>query len=193
MINPTDVFKNLIEVSREKFTADFFNLTQGIDWGSWFYIFKSVMFYLTIIFAILFVVVIYKIRQLQKGSILQQVAELEATMNPPAEAVSAYDNRWSEIKKHVNSFNEAEWKMAVIEGDKFVDDALKSGGYLGESMGERLMMIQPGQLLSLQQLWDAHKLRNLLVHDVNYQLTHRQAVLAIEAFESVLRELGALS
>jgi hypothetical protein len=55
------------------------------------------------------------------------------------------------------------------------------------------MLIEPGQLLSLQNLWDAHKLRNLLVHDANYQLDHRQAVMAIEAFEQALRELGALS
>ena len=81
----------------------------------------------------------------------------------------------------------------MIEADKFVDDALKTGGYPGETMGERLMLIEPGQFLNLQNLWDAHKLRNLLVHDPKYQLTHRQAILAVEAFEAVLRELGALS
>jgi len=32
-----------------------------------------------------------------------------------------------------------------------------------------------------------------LVHDTSYQLTHRQAVMAVEAFEETLRELGALT
>ena len=98
-----------------------------------------------------------------------------------------------EIRKHVNSFVEAEWKLAVIEGDKFVDDVLKTAGFAGESMGERLMMIKPDQIINIQYLWDAHKLRNLLVHDANFRLTHQQALFAINAFESVLKELSALS
>lgn len=151
--------------------------------------FKTVMKFLTLIFGVIFAVVLYKIKSL----ISERLIELKAEVHPPARAASAFDNRWDEIKRHAHSFTEADWKLAVIEADKFADDALKTGGYPGESMGERLMLIQPGQLLSLQTLWDAHKLRNLLVHDPYYQLTHRQAIVAVEAFEETLRELGALS
>lgn len=165
----------------------------GFDYPLWLSDLKVVLTYISVIFAFLLAVVIFKIRRLAANRIKEELADWKDEFNPPAEAVSAYDWRWEEIKKHIASFNEAEWKLAVIEADKFTDDALKTGGYLGESMGERLMLIQPGQLLSLQNLWDAHKLRNLLVHDANYRLTHRQAVLAAEAFEQVLRELGALS
>jgi len=150
---------------------------------------KDVLILITIIFGVIFVIIVFKLR----GLIKQRLQETKEEISPPAEAITAYDNRWTEIKNHVLSFNESEWKMAVIEADKFVDDALKSANYPGESMGERLMLVQPGQLLSLQDIWDAHKLRNLLVHDASYQLNHRQAVLAIEAFEKALRELGALT
>ena len=88
---------------------------------------------------------------------------------------------------------DADWKLAVIEADKFVDDALKTKGFPGETMGERLMMIKPQELSSLQDLWDAHKLRNLLVHETSYQLRHEQALGAINSFEKVLRELGVVS
>jgi hypothetical protein len=170
-------------------TASISSFISGLDLAVWLSYFKDVMIFISIIFGILFVILIFKLRSLIKS----RVEEIETELKSPAEAVTTYDIRWDEIKKHVQSFNEAEWKMAVIEGDKFTDDALKAGGYAGESMGERLMLIEPGQLLSLQNLWDAHKLRNLLVHDANYQLDHRQAVMAIEAFEQALRELGALS
>ncbi len=150
---------------------------------------RIVAIILSIIFGAIFVWVSRKISVLYKT----QVRELVGEFNPPAEVQTAYNNRWDEIRSHVNSFVEAEWKLAVIEGDKFVDDVLKSGGFAGESMGERLMLIKPDQIVNLQYLWDAHKLRNLLVHDANFRLTHQQAIFAINAFESVLRELGAVT
>ncbi len=161
-------------------SPEFFNL---------FGTFKTVLMILSVILAAILAIIVIKMR----GLIKERVVELKTELNPPGEAVSAHDNRWQEIKSHVNSFKESEWKFAVIEADKLVDDVLKSAGFAGESMGERLMLIKPDQLLNLQYLWDAHKLRNLLVHDVNYQITHRQAIWAVEAFENVLRELEALS
>lgn len=104
-----------------------------------------------------------------------------------------YAEPWERIRRSANSIREADWKLAVIEADKLVDTALQSKGFAGETMGERLMLIQPSQLNSLQNLWDAHKLRNLLVHETRYELKHDQALAAINAFERVLRELGVLS
>ena len=161
-------------------SPEFFNLFGTV---------KTVLMILSIIFAAILVIIVIKMGSLIK----EEIAELKAELAPPEEAASTYDNRWQEIRNHVNSFKESEWKFAVIEADKLVDDVLKSAGFAGESMGERLMLIKPDQLLNLQYLWDAHKLRNLLVHDPNYQMTHRQAIWAIEAFENVLRELEALS
>ncbi len=173
----------------DNFVVTTVNYFAYFDYAVLFSYFKIVMEYLTLVFGVILAIIIYKMRTL----IREDITEFKTEINPPAQAVSAYDNRWDEIRKHVNSFTEADWKLAVIEADKFVDDALKTANYPGESMGERLMTIEPGQLLSLQTLWDAHKLRNLLVHDAHYQVTHRQAIVAVEAFEETLRELGALS
>ncbi len=150
---------------------------------------KVVSAILTVIFAGIIIMVIYRMRDLVRD----ELAELKSEINPPAEAQTANDARWQEIKDHVNSFKDSDWKLAVIEADKFVDNVLKIAGFQGDSMGERLMTITQDQILNIQNLWDAHKLRNLIAHDVSYQVTHRQAVLAVESFELVLRELGALS
>jgi hypothetical protein len=168
------------------FIADYF---KNFEFARLAAFLKMVSVILTIVLGAIIVLIMIKMSDLIK----EELTELKTEINPPKEAVTPYDNRWQEIKNHVNSFKESEWKMAVIEADKLVDDALKVAGFPGESMGERLMLIKPGQLLSIQYLWDAHKLRNLLVHDANYQITHRQAIWAVEAFERVLRELGALS
>ncbi|MBI2669709.1 MAG: hypothetical protein HYX20_00980 [Candidatus Yanofskybacteria bacterium] len=168
-----------------------FKYLQNIDYQAIIVDIKTIAIILTVIFGTLFVLVVRKIWSL--GTLKQELNKLGGEFNPPPEASTAYNARWNEIKKHVNSFIEAEWKLAVIEADKFVDDVLKTAGFTGESMGERLILIKPDQLINLQYLWDAHKLRNLLVHDPNFRLTHQQALFAINAFESVLKELTALT
>src|SRR3989344_2079440 len=97
---------------------------------------KTIAIILTVIFGTLFVLVVRKIWSL--GTLKQELNKLDGELNPPLEAPTAYNARWEEIKRHVSSFVEAEWKLAVIEADKFVDDVLKTAGFAGESMGERL-------------------------------------------------------
>ena len=167
-----------------------FEYLQTVNYRSLLVDIKTVAIILSIVFGAIFVwIVFFKIRELYQPNL----KEVLAGVNPPPEAPTAYSARWEEIKQHANSFVEAEWKLAVVEADKFVDDVLKTAGFVGESMGERLMLIKPDQIINLQYLWDAHKLRNLLVHDPNFRLTHQQALFAINAFESVLKELSALT
>lgn len=170
-----------------------FKYLQGFDYRGLITDLKTIAIILSVIFGAILVWIIIKMGDLYKNKVKEAIAGAVEGLTPPPEAVTAYDNRWQEIRRHVNSFVEAEWKLAVIEADKFVDDVLKTAGFAGESMGERLMMIKPDRIINLQYLWDAHKLRNLLVHDPNFRLTHQQALYAVNAFESVLKELGALT
>lgn len=118
---------------------------------------------------------------------------LAQTISPPPAAVSgALAARWQEITHHIESPKEGEWKFAVIEADKLIDDTLKNAGFPGETMGERLMAINSGQLQSLEGLWEAHKIRNRLAHDAHYFLRHAEARRAVELFGETFKELGVL-
>lgn len=180
----TDLTPQLAQVFNG--TLEYLN---GFDYRGLTINLKTIAIILSVIFGTILVWLVIKMGDLYKA----KIKEVMEVLTPPPEAITAYDNRWQEIKRHVDSFVEAEWKLAVIEADKFVDDVLKTAGFHGESMGERLMLIKPDQIINLQYLWDAHKLRNLLVHDANFRLTHQQSLFAINAFESVLKELGALT
>jgi len=104
--------------------------------------------------------VVYFIILFQKlVGIKAQIAKL-ALRVPEAASSGASRSRWEEITRHIESDREAEWKFAVIEADKLIDNLLKQAGYPGDTMGERLMAIDKGQLLSLEGLWEAHKIRN---------------------------------
>ena len=135
---------------------------------------------------------VYFIVQFQKlvGIKVQMARALLKT--PETALGGANPSKWQEITNHLESTREAEWKFSIIEADKLVDDTLKKAGYLGDTMGDRLTNIDKSQLLSLEGLWEAHKIRNKLVHDANYFLRYAEARQAIKLYEDVLRELQAI-
>ena len=83
-------------------------------------------------------------------------------------------------------------RLAVIEVDKMFDELLLRMGYHGDTMGERLEKVTPGQFPRLQEIWDAHKLRNRLVHDPDVQLTRADAAKALETYKGVLNDLEVI-
>lgn len=122
----------------------------------------------------------------------QKLTQLRDLINPPEPARGPLKARWEEVKRHVSSFREGEWKFAIVEADKLVNDVLESAGFEGETIGEKLKAITSEQLQSINSLWDAHKLRNLVVHDANFKVRHTEIRRAIEQYEKSLKELQVL-
>lgn len=102
----------------------------------------------------------------------------------------ALRTRWQAVMARMESPHEADWKLAVIDADKLVDDALARSGYAGDSFGDRLMNIDAGALASLDGLWWAHKVRNRLAHEMDYFLRYTEARQAMGYYEQTLQELN---
>jgi hypothetical protein len=150
--------------------------------------FKIISALFSAVFLILYIINFIKI-----GEFLKPTNSLIKTINPPETAKeSPLGARWEEIQRHLNSNKEAEWKFAVIEADNLVDYVLKASGYPGDTMGERLKNIDKSQIVTLDTLWEAHKIRNRLAHDPNYFLRYGEAKRAIQLYEKTLKELNAL-
>ncbi len=82
-------------------------------------------------------------------------------------------------------------KNAVSEADKLLDYVMKQQGTAGDTMAERLKRCE-SRLSDKEAVWQAHKLRNHLAHEVSFDLVVSQAKQAIAAFGQALRDLGAL-
>jgi len=132
---------------------------------------------------------------LRKRALATQTAPGAADGGPvaaPAVQTGQLRARWEQIHMHLESPREAEWKLAVMEADKLVDDALSKAGFPGESFGDRLTNIQPGTLVSLDGLWWAHRVRNRLAHELDYFLRYTEARQAVGYYEQALNELQLL-
>lgn len=99
---------------------------------------------------------------------------------------------WNTIVQRMATMREAEYKLAIIEADKLFDELLKSMGYKGKDMGERLQQVTPDQLSNISAIWRSHKVRNFISHDTKYHLTFSEAQQAVKNYEDAFVELGVL-
>lgn len=101
----------------------------------------------------------------------------------------AKDSRWQTIQKHIDSHNEADWRLAIIESDILLDDMLSRMGYHGESIGEKLKSVEKSDFATIDEAWEAHKIRNRIAHDgTSFKLTREDATRTVNLYKKVFEE-----
>lgn len=116
----------------------------------------------------------------------EEIAEATGEANPKNE-------KWERIITLINSNNPSDWRLAIIEADVLLDDLLRKMGYHGDTIGDMLKAVEPSDMLSLENAWEAHKIRNQIAHaGADYELTERDAKRTITLFESVFKEFKVI-
>jgi hypothetical protein len=101
----------------------------------------------------------------------------------------AKNERWEGVQKHINSTNQGDWRLAIIEADLILEEMLRAQGYHGDSIGEMLKGIERSDMTTLDFAWEAHKTRNEIVHSGSgYLLNERDAKRVVSLYEAVFRE-----
>lgn len=100
---------------------------------------------------------------------------------------------WTHIKELANSENPSDWNMAVLRADALLDDMLTHLGYEGTTLAERLKIVDPVKLPSIERIWSAHRLRNMIAHDPLEQHTKETIIHALRSYEQALKELDVLA
>jgi hypothetical protein len=98
---------------------------------------------------------------------------------------------WEQVELYV--LQPATYSLAVSEGDKILDAALRIKGLPGQTMADRL---KAGQTLfpadMYNQIWSAHKLRNALAHEIGAAPDSGEVRAAVSTFRAALYQLGVL-
>ena len=99
------------------------------------------------------------------------------------------NERWEHVTKLANSNNSSDWRLAILEADVMLDEMLRKASYHGDSVGEMLKSVERSDFLTLEDAWEAHKVRNRVAHDgATYQLNEREVKRVIALFENVFKE-----
>ncbi|OIO54900.1 hypothetical protein AUJ46_02205 [Candidatus Peregrinibacteria bacterium CG1_02_54_53] len=90
---------------------------------------------------------------------------------------------WNEAIKRRDS------ARRVLEGENVCDAVLKALGYSG-TFAEKLQQAGP-RLDRVDDIWNAHRLRNRIAHEVNIRVSAAQSDRALQAFARIVhRFLG---
>ena len=98
--------------------------------------------------------------------------------------------KWKDIKNKINSDSIEDWKEAIIMADSILDDIFSRIGYKMDGLGEKLKNIEPSDFESLQEVWDAYKVRSRIAQEgANFEISHEEAKSALAKYEKGLKEL----
>ncbi|MEK7184658.1 MAG: hypothetical protein AAB683_00795 [Patescibacteria group bacterium] len=98
-------------------------------------------------------------------------------------------DRWNKAINHVESPNENDWRQSIIEADIILGDLLVKLGYRGMSIGEQLKRVEKGDFQTLDEAWEAHKIRNEIAHaGSEYKLSQSEARRVISLYRKVFEE-----
>jgi hypothetical protein len=85
-------------------------------------------------------------------------------------------------------------RQALTDADKLLDNVLRTQGFAGDTMGERLKHAKSrfSNYAHYDGAWRAHKVRNALVHEVGFDLVPSQAKEALADFKTAIQDLGGM-
>lgn len=99
-------------------------------------------------------------------------------------------DKLQEIEELVRLGRPSNFSRAILEADKLLDHILKGLRAPGLTMGDRLKASKNRfSPEGLDAAWQAHKIRNELVHNSQYEITDFMAREAVENFKKAIGEL----
>ncbi|MAZ56463.1 hypothetical protein CL653_01610 [bacterium] len=101
------------------------------------------------------------------------------------------NSRIIDVETHISSSNPNDWKLAIIEADIILEKILDNSGYAGITIGDKLKSASPTQFSTLDDAWEAHKVRNRIAHEGgDFVLTRKLAQDTIQRYKRVFAEFG---
>ena len=104
-----------------------------------------------------------------------------------------HNARWAHIQSLMVSDSPSAWREAIIEADIMLGDLLSRQGYPGATIADQLKQVERGDLATLEDAWEAHRVRNQIAHEgSSFDLSRILAQRTISRFEQVFSEFGVI-
>lgn len=99
---------------------------------------------------------------------------------------------WRQIQNRLRTKQANQLKLAVLEADRILNEILKMAGWPGKNLDERLEQADPAELPNLEEVRQAHKLRNRIANEPDFIITPNEAGIIIEIYKKAFQELNLI-
>lgn len=99
---------------------------------------------------------------------------------------------WKQIVRKMRSDDINNWKTAIIDADKILDDIVKSSGYRADTADERIKQLAPEALSNSEQVKEAHRVRNRAAQEPDFMITKEETLATLKIYKKSFQEFGLL-
>ncbi|MGB8815627.1 MAG: hypothetical protein WCC74_00070 [Minisyncoccia bacterium] len=119
----------------------------------------------------------------------KEILKISATEKILEKEGYSHTLKWQQVLKYANSEAENDWVRAIISADVVLGDLLEGLSLPGDTIGEKLKAVEQGNFQTLDNAWEAHKIRNTIAHSgLDFQLNQREVRRVIGLYETVFQE-----
>jgi hypothetical protein len=102
--------------------------------------------------------------------------------------------RWNRVLEQAHGEDERGWRLAILEADIMLNELLDVLGYRGETMADKMKMVDRTRFHTIDLAWEAHSVRNQIAHQGSHKhLDSREARRVIMLYEKVFKEFQFVS
>jgi len=146
--------------------------------------------FLSLLFAVGIVYCMMRILQIRRA---EWAGFHKAAHTVTAEDVPRTHLRWNRVLEHASSGDEHKWRLAILEADIMLNELLDLQGYKGETIAEKMKMVSRANFNSIDDAWEAHKVRNKIAHEgIEYHIDEREKNHVVNLYQRVFKEFGFL-
>ncbi len=96
---------------------------------------------------------------------------------------------WEKVLRNVESANDSDLRLAILEADIMLDTLLNNMGLPGDTMGDKLKAVEKSDFTTVDKAWEAHKVRNQIAHEgAAFVLSQHEAKRVIALYQDVFEE-----
>ena len=97
---------------------------------------------------------------------------------------------WRRVLERVNKGTATNFKLAILEADRLLDEILKLSGFYGETMDDRLKQATEKQIANLDDIKEAHHLATRIANDPDWTMDRKTAIETLKVYEKLFEEFG---
>ena len=151
----------------------------------------SVLISMLCIFIIIFSLV--RLIEIQVFDAKEIEHEINHALAKDKETDKSQNPRWKYILTLVESPNDSDWRVAIIEADSLLEESFKEKDLMGDTMSELLEDAKSNGYPSIQSAWDAHVVRNRIAHEgQEFSLTQVEARRVIKLYQNIFEDLNII-
>ena len=150
---------------------------------------KFILVALAVLSTLIIIYLYFKVEEIERKR--RQISrDITAERKSMAQETKS-QSEWERVLQYLETGNESEWKLAILEADNLLETLLSERGYTGEGVGDKLKVVDKAHMKTLDDAWEAHKARNRIAHDgAGARIAYREAHRVLALYERVFREFG---